>query len=190
MLLKSLFPTLRNNNYTFGFDELSDLHKKMDNIFEEMLIPFSESTTRSLSIAPDYDVADTEDHYLLRMDMPGVPKEKLKVEVRDNVLYIYGEREDEWKRDKNNPRGRYYGRFETALALPVGTNIDAVEANYEDGVLRIAIPKTEAAKPKQIKIAEGSKNSGFWSKLLPNKNTETKKLTETKVIETDKKVHA
>ena len=91
-----------------------------------------------------HDVEETESGFLLSLDLPGVPREKLGVEVKEGLLYVTAER------PAREPAGR--GKIERVFSLPKGVDTDRIEARYRDGVLQIALPKPEAAKPKAIEV--------------------------------------
>lgn len=111
---------------------------------------------------PSAEVDEEEGHYLLSMEIPGVAREKLKVEFHEDRLLISGERREE--------------KFQRSFSLPQGIDADKVEAQYQDGVLQVYIPKVEAAKPREIKIGgvanpttEGTR-PGFFSRLIGSSN--------------------
>jgi HSP20 family protein len=121
----------------------------------------------SASFQPLYNVEDKGSHYLLNMNIPGFSKDDIKVEVQDNQLHIFGERKEEHGEKKGRSFESSYGSVEQWLTLPQNTKPETVEAQIEHGVLRIAIPKTEASETKEIKIGEGK--TGIFSKLLEKK---------------------
>jgi HSP20 family protein len=115
---------------------------------------------------PPCDVEETDSHYLMSFDLPGISKEDIKIEVVDKQLTVSGERKVDKKSDKNNSHisERYYGSFQRTFTLPSTIDGNKVEASYKDGVLQIALAKPEAIRPQQIKISEGK--SGIFSKLI------------------------
>lgn len=121
---------------------------------------------------PGFDVDETEEAYLLSVDLPGMKKEDVKVDLTENVLTISGERKHE---RGSKDKGRYeraYGRFHQSFTLPTTVDVNRVEANLEDGVLHIALPKSEQAKPRSIQVQAGK--GGFFSKLIGSKKKEEK----------------
>jgi len=98
-------------------------------------------------LRPPYDIDETEDKYTLSVDLPGVPKEQIKIEIKDAQLHVSAER----KHGSGQAKG--YAKFEQGFELPQGASLDRIEAKYEDGVLHIVIPKAPEAKPRQIQIA-------------------------------------
>ncbi len=103
--------------------------------------------------SPAADLEETETHFVLDFDLPGVKKEDIQIEVRDRNLHVSGERKFE-KKSKTHSE-RFAGKFERVWALPEGVEADKVEAAFSDGVLTVKVPKAEAAKPRVIKIQDG-----------------------------------
>ena len=110
--------------------------------------------------APAVDVWETEDEIVYAFDLPGIPEDKISVELEDNALTISGERErtDELKEDRFYRFERRFGTFTRTIGLPQGTSEDGIRADYEDGVLEIHVRKPEEPKPRRIQV--GSASSG------------------------------
>jgi HSP20 family protein len=108
---------------------------------------------------PAMDLVETEDHFLLRADLPGLGEEDVKVELEDNVLTISGERRQEEQTQKGGflRVERATGVFNRSLTLPEGVDADAVEATFDKGVLDVRIPKPEQRKPRRVAISVGDK---------------------------------
>lgn len=123
-------------------------------------------------LTPACDVEESDDHFLLSLEMPGIPKDQLQIEARGNQLVISGEKKFERKSGEKGSvySERRFGRVERSFTLPTGVDLGQVEANYQDGVLHIMVPKAVSAKPRQIKITDG-KESGFFAKLLGQPKT-------------------
>lgn len=128
----------------------SDLWNQMDRHFE---------ATREFS--PDYEVNEHDDHYAISVDLPGVKKDEIKIEVLDKALTITGERK---KFDKS------YGNFKRSFVLPNTVSVEKIEAHYEDGVLQLYVPKTPAAQARTIEVQAGK--SSFLDKFLGNKTAQ------------------
>jgi HSP20 family protein len=103
---------------------------------------------------PAMDPVETEDHLVLRADLPGVDRDDIEIEVKDGVLTISGERraEHEEKREGFHRVERSFGRFSRALELPQGVAADSVGASFERGVLEVRMPKPEERKPTRFEI--------------------------------------
>jgi len=103
---------------------------------------------------PLVDISETETEYAIKAELPEVRKEDVRVTVEDGVLTIQGERkqEKEEKGKKYHRIERAYGRFVRTFTLPDSVDEANVKAEYTDGVLRLHLPKSEKAKPKQIDV--------------------------------------
>jgi HSP20 family protein len=105
---------------------------------------------------PPADVLVTDEDVTVHMDVPGVPSDKLEIELENDVLSVRGERpypyetgdgERVWRRLE-----RSFGRFEREIRVPKGLDPEAIEASLVDGVLTLRIPKPEPLKPRRIEI--------------------------------------
>jgi HSP20 family protein len=103
---------------------------------------------------PAVDVWETDKEIVLSFDVPGIPEDKIAVELEDNVLTVSGEREriQEHSNDRFYRFERRYGSFSRSVTLPTGVNEDSIQADYSDGVLEIRVPKPEEQKPRRIQI--------------------------------------
>ncbi|MDQ6980343.1 MAG: Hsp20/alpha crystallin family protein [Ghiorsea sp.] len=103
---------------------------------------------------PAVDIRETEDALNMHVELPGIDKKDITIEVKDGVLSIAGERryEKDVKEENAHRIERAYGRFTRSFSLPRNVHADAVEASMQDGVLHIRLPKLESAKPKAIAI--------------------------------------
>ena len=103
---------------------------------------------------PAVDLYEEKDEIVVKAELPGMSKDDIQVNVTDNVLTIRGEkRQDEEKKAKDYYRSeRVYGAFLRSLALPTEVNPEKVQATFKNGVLEVRLPKSEAAKKKEIKI--------------------------------------
>src|ERR1044072_4751708 len=108
---------------------------------------------------PAMDLVETEDHFVLKADLPGLTEGDVNVEVEDNVLTVSGERkaEHEDKREGYVRVERSYGTFRRSLTLPEGIDPEAVQASFENGVLEVRIPKPEERKPRKVSIQVGER---------------------------------
>jgi HSP20 family protein len=106
---------------------------------------------------PSADVWETDSEVVYAFDLPGIPEDKISVEVEDGSLTVTGERERTEKTDDDRfyRFERRFGSFTRTIGLPQGVKEDAIEADYRDGVLEIRVPKPEQAKPRRIQIGSG-----------------------------------
>jgi HSP20 family protein len=104
---------------------------------------------------PPVDIQETEDGYRLHAELPGLTKEDIDITLENNVLRLSGERkfEKDVKKESFHRIERTYGSFSRAFALPQQVNPEGVQANFENGVLTITVPKAEQAKPRKIAIS-------------------------------------
>lgn len=119
-------------------------------LFDEFFAPFR-APLPSLyqGWLPRADVQETEKGYVLSVALPGVKKEDVKVDVKDDTLTISGERKAETEEKGRNwlRRETSYGSFCRSFTLPEGLHPEEVKASYADGVLKLAIPKPAGARP-------------------------------------------
>ena len=109
---------------------------------------------------PAMDVVQTEDHFVLRADLPGLSESDVNIEVEDNVLTVSGERKSEHE-DKGEGYYRVeraVGSFSRSLTLPEGVDADGIQADFTNGVLEVQIPKPEQHKPRKVQISLGGAN--------------------------------
>ncbi len=135
--------------------------REMDRFFDDL-------RTREIdSVSPTCEVEETDDHYLISVDMPGVPKDQIKIEFQDQHLTISGERKVQTEKKES---GRIYserrnGKLHRVFQLPPGIQSERAEAHHEDGVIRVYLPKAQLAKTRELKISS-SPETGFFGKWL------------------------
>lgn len=107
------------------------------------------------AFAPALDVVEEKDSFLVKMDLPGLTKDDVNVTIQDNFLTVKGERKHEVEKKDTNfyHRERVYGAFARTVELPTRVDATKVQANFRDGVLHVTLPKSEEAKPKEIKVS-------------------------------------
>jgi HSP20 family protein len=138
------------------FRDMVSLRDAMDRLFEESFVrplpAWSRKAERALGLSAD--MYETDDNLIINADLPGVKPEDVDISIRDNVLTIQGEYKSEEENEDGNVhfRERQYGRFQRSIALPSNINTEATEATFEEGVLKMTLPKAEEAKPKQIPV--------------------------------------
>jgi HSP20 family protein len=131
------------------------LQEEMNTLFEDFFgVDRRTDETRFIRWAPRVDIVEEEKNFEVTADLAGLKKEDIKVEVRDNVLTVRGEKKIEDEKKERNYRiaERRYGEFVRTFTLPENVNRDGIEAEFKDGVLRLTIPKTEEPKPKEIEV--------------------------------------
>ena len=140
--------------------ELSTLQNEMNRLFNTAFeTPAGSGTTPLRRWMPAMDLVETDDHFVLKADLPGLSEEDVHIDVEDDVLTVSGERkaEHEDKREGYVRVERSYGSFRRSLTLPEGVEPEAVSASFERGVLEIRIPKPEERKPRRVAIQVGNR---------------------------------
>jgi len=107
------------------------------------------------AFAPALDVVEEKDNFLVKIDLPGLRKDDVSVTIQDNFLTIKGERKYDAEKKETNfyHRERVHGTFARTIELPTTVDAGKVLATFRDGVLHVTLPKTEAAKPKEIQVS-------------------------------------
>jgi HSP20 family protein len=132
-----------------AFDRLSSLREEMDRLFEA-----SFRTSGSLSgWSPALDVYQDKDQFTVVAELPGFRKEEIEISLHQGALTISGERKPEASEGEGVRNERFFGRFQRTIALASPVDAAKVRASYQDGVLKIELPKAEEAKPKQIEVS-------------------------------------
>ena len=143
------------------FFSLGDMRAEMDRLWDAMTArsPFLTSVTRYQQ--PAIDVFEKDNMLVTKIDLPGMKKEDIKVEVADGYLAISGERksEAEEKKDDYYRCEREYGSFYRSVPLPDNVKYEDIKATFADGVLEVGVPLPLKAveKPQTVKIEEPAK---------------------------------
>ncbi|GIV57303.1 MAG: heat-shock protein [Rhodothermaceae bacterium] len=138
-------------------DDLRMLQREFDRLFDSFFAPArsgQEGSPEAPVWAPRVDLAETEDAYLIHMDVPGMSKDDLNINFHDGTLTVSGERKFETKdEDRNYVRvERQFGHFYRSFTLPKAVDESKIEAKYKDGVLEIRVPKADEVKPRRIEV--------------------------------------
>ena len=146
----------RNTNTTVvnPFREFEDIYDRMGQL---MNFAFGDLAPAEMPWVPLADLSETEDAYVVKVELPGVGKDQIDVQLQDRELVVSGEIPEQEQDGQNGGRRRHRstrrtGRFEFRAWLPGDVNADAVQGELTDGVLTLTIPKSEAAKPRKIEI--------------------------------------
>jgi HSP20 family protein len=147
------------------FALLRDMTSEFDRMFDAGPWPTfrwplvrSKAVSEGAAFTPAVDVFEKDNRLFTRVDLPGVKKEDVKVEVIDGQLLISGERTSEVEEKKEDfyRCEREYGSFYRSVPLPEGANIDDVKATFDNGVLEVSVPLSvvAAAPVRQVAIQE------------------------------------
>jgi HSP20 family protein len=135
--------------------ELGRFRQEMDNLFERFFEGFPRlGLTRRMGLTPSIDLSETKDNIVVKAELPGIDRKDIDISLYGNVLSIKGEKKQE-KVDEGEDFHRIersYGTFSRNVSLPCEVEEKKITATYEQGVLKIRLPKCEPSKPKRIKI--------------------------------------
>jgi HSP20 family protein len=134
--------------HRINIGSVADLEKEVQRLFDGFSRPVSE-------LLPLCEILDQEKAFSIRMDIPGVKKEELEIEVKNNQLYVRGERKslansDEAQLLRAEIR---YGKFQRIFSVPQNVNGDMIKARFENGVLELILPKEEKSQARKISIS-------------------------------------
>jgi HSP20 family protein len=134
------------------FRDMLNLRADMDKVFKTFFSGFPEE--REGYWAPVIDIEEDKDNIVVKVEIPGMRKDDIKIAVHGNMLSVSGERKQENEvKDKTYHRiERAYGKFSRIITLPSEIDADKIRASYKDGLLKINLPKMESMKPRQIDI--------------------------------------
>jgi HSP20 family protein len=137
------------------FRELAALQNEMGRWMSQLgMTPTPGNGQQTSTWLPAVDVWETDNELVLSFDLPGIPEDKIAVELDDNVLTVSGARErtQEHSTDRFYRFERRFGQFSRSVTLPQGVNESQIKADYRDGVLEVRVPKPEEQKPRRIQI--------------------------------------
>ena len=143
-----------NRNTIAPFERLYALQRELDRAFG------GTETMESGAFVPPMDVIETSDEVLVHLEVPGISRDDLEIRAEGNVVIVSGEKK--FRKQENQKEGgfhsveRRYGRFERSFALPRTVNVSNIRAQYDNGVLTIALPKAEESKPRKIHIEDAA----------------------------------
>jgi HSP20 family protein len=133
------------------FREMLTLREAMNRLFDES---YMRPVMGSGGFGLDMDVEAKNDEFILHANVPGLKPDDIHIEIVDNTVTVHGEYRAETKNEDKNYllMERRYGQFSRTVTLPAPVNAGKAEANIENGVLTLRLPKAEEAKPKLITV--------------------------------------
>lgn len=141
------------------FREMDEIERQMSSLLEGNLFRRGNPANGDANeVGPEWtplvDVIEDEKEYLIKVELPEVQKDDVKVTVENGALAISGERkaENPEKNRKFHRVERAYGRFERTFGIPENADAGNVKAEFKDGVLRVHVAKSEKAQPKKIEV--------------------------------------
>ena len=136
------------------FNAMWNLPEEISRLFWGITQAQPEGEDQVAEWSPSVDVYEDGEQFRLHAELPGLKKEDVKINLKEGVLTLRGERkfEDEQKKDNYYRLERSYGSFARSFTLPKTVDPEKIRATMKDGVLEITIPKKPEAKPKEIKV--------------------------------------
>jgi HSP20 family protein len=133
-----------------------DPFRGVDTLFDRLMRNFGAQVGSQMwgeGFLPAVDVEETDNAYIFEIELPGVRKEDISIECGDQELHITGQVDEKERTGTMRQRTRHSGSFDYRTSLPAGLDTERAEARFDDGVLTVTIPKTEAAQRRKIKIS-------------------------------------
>jgi HSP20 family protein len=129
------------------FRELDELYDRMNHLWENNV-----TTDGVERWVPAADIVESDDSYLIEMDLPGVDQDDVDIEINGRELTVSGEVKEKERAGILRRRTRKVGEFSYSVTLPMEIDADAVTAHLDNGVLSITVPKSQRAKSRRIAI--------------------------------------
>ena len=138
------------------FRDMLTIKDRMDRLFEDSLNRFrgAEEDMAHSTWSPSVDIYETADDIIIKAEIPGVNKKDIRIELKDNSLYLNGKRKlkKELKEENYHRMERSCGAFSRIFSLPTSVKQDEIKAKFKNGVLQINIPKLEDETEKAVNI--------------------------------------
>ncbi len=136
------------------FQEIEALQNDLGRLFNVMSAARGTRKQEATLWNPYVDISETKDAYKIKVDMPGIPKDQIEVQVTGNVLTLKGEKKPEMEQKDETffRRERVFGSFLREIALPQNVDAEKIKATSINGVLTVELPKSEKSKQKLIKV--------------------------------------
>ncbi|HEY2314057.1 MAG TPA: Hsp20/alpha crystallin family protein [Streptosporangiaceae bacterium] len=144
--------SMRNRSLADPTREFEDIYQRMGQLMNAAFTDFALAPPGDAPWIPAAEESDTEDAYVVRVEVPGVRKDQLHVQVTDRELTITGEI-SETESGHRRRSSRRTGQFEYRTMLPGDIKADQVTAELADGLLTVTLPKAEEAKPNRVQIS-------------------------------------
>lgn len=142
-------------NSSSPWRDMMNLSKAFDRMLEDWPVA-NRGELAKYGFNPSCEVKEDKSAFYLKVDLPGVPKDGIKIDLHDNRLTLSGERSEEKKADEKDTRTHYsevfYGSFTRTMTFPVAVDAEKTEARYENGVLTMTIPKKGTVGARQIAV--------------------------------------
>ena len=139
--------------FSIIFDDFTRVNKYDDMFFSPMIFPKSRFLSKNNS-SMTIDMKETDKEYLIKVDLPGVEKDKIDISIDNNLLTISSERSNIHNQDDDNFHfsERFYGKISRSVSIPKNVDIENIFASYIDGVLNINLLKINKSSTRNVKI--------------------------------------
>ncbi|MGF1535123.1 MAG: Hsp20/alpha crystallin family protein [Elainellaceae cyanobacterium] len=137
------------------FREMTEVQREMNRLFDDMLSPSPNRDSMGTLFSPAAELAETDDHYELKLEVPGLEPDDINIEATAEAIAISGERRSETKTEGSGlARTEFrYGKFQRVIPLPGRIQNQQVAAEYKNGILHLTLPKAEEEKNKVVKVS-------------------------------------
>ena len=138
--------------------ELQTMHDRMNRFFDESLFRWGRPAEWWGEASPigsaSVNLYEDENYIIMKVELPGVKKEDIFLEVKDNTICLKAERKPETEeKEENYHQSEFkYGSFQRSFTLPVSVDADKIKAQHKDGILKVTLPKAESHRAKKIAI--------------------------------------
>ncbi|NKQ52082.1 Hsp20/alpha crystallin family protein [Amycolatopsis sp. K13G38] len=143
-------PAMRTGGSVRRLDPFRDFDRLFDS-----LVPRRDEQPQPELFTPRADVSETEQEYVLDIELPGVRRDDITVEADGTDIRVTGELKDKEREGRFHRKARRVGKFAYRVSLPRDVDGGNIAATLDEGVLTVRIPKAEAAKPRRIEITSG-----------------------------------
>jgi len=138
------------------FRNVAALQDRINRVFDDSIAHFGDvrDELSTCSWRPAVDIYETDDGVVIQAEIPGVRKQDLTVELKDNLLTLRGKRyaESEIEQDRYLRKERCFGSFHRAFTLQETVSPDKIRAKFRDGVLEVQLPRPEINEPRQVTV--------------------------------------
>jgi HSP20 family protein len=130
------------------------LQNRISQLLDDVLPATEKEEMAFFNWQPLVDTIERDNEIEIRAELPGIKKDDISIDVRNNVLTLSGERSYDEDVDEENfyRRERFYGKFQRAFTLPENVDANNIDAQYDEGVLKVTVPKTGESRAKKIEI--------------------------------------
>jgi HSP20 family protein len=148
-----------NRNRLSPFAELDRVSSRLNQLLGNR---FPDLSPEALGWVPSVNIEETNDELVITAELPGIAPRAVEIELEDGVLTLSGQKESEREEEgrRHHVSERRYGAFQRAFTLPRGVSEEGIDATFQDGVLRIRLPKVQEAKSRKIEIRTGTPEQG------------------------------